>query len=324
MKRDLFAEIRDAGVAVVARQLGLTVLDFPEPGSITPCPKCGAEKRGTGDRRGPIGIHRTGIGWVCHRCQVSGDALSLAAVAITGDAKPNSEGWRDIRRKFLGAELPTFIPKPHEYQRPPIEEILELWHKSTSVYDSAALVPILEDRCFDPGELADRDLCRVLHQGHLPRWATSAMTPWNQSGHICLFPLFDHHGAMVSVHARRMEEGAARPKGLSPVGYEIGGLLFLDSLGRALFGGEPLSRMVIVEGAPDFLTASLSFGDENLNTAVAGVISGSWIPATARQISTQTKVTIATHEDRAGERFSRNIAETLTPDHHIKRWRFKE
>lgn len=324
MRRNLFEEIRGAGVAVVAKQLGLTVLDYPNPGSITPCPGCHAEKRGSDDRRGPIGLTREGIGWACHRCRASGDALSLAAVAITGNHRPNSEGWREIRNKFLGSDLPTFVVKPHIYKRPPKGEVLDIWHKSSPVYDSDELVPLLEERDLDPGELTERDLCRRIKRGHLPRWAQRGLKPWNEDGYLCLFPLYDHQGQLTSLHPRRMSREAARPKGASPLGFEVGGLAFLDFLGRALLdGSSEITRLIIAEGAPDYLTASLTFGELNTETAVMGVISGSWTPSMASQVPTPVEVIIATHEDQAGERFARAIAETLSPQHSASRWRYK-
>jgi hypothetical protein len=325
MRNNLFESIRGAGVAIVAKQLGLTVLDYPHPGSITPCPGCHAERRGTGDRRGPVGLTREGIGFACHRCKASGDALSLAALAITGNHKPSKDGWRQIRAKFLGCELPQYNVKKRPYKRPPIEQVQEIWHKSTPVYDCDELVPLLEERGLDPGELTERDLCRRIKRGHLPLWASVAMRPWNESGHICLFPFFDHQGQLESLHARRISKTAERPKGISPLSHEVAGLAFMDPLGRALFAGDGdnITKLIVAEGAPDYLTASLNFGDENVSTAVIGVISGSWTNASAVQIPLSLEVIIATHTDQAGERFCRTIAESLTPEHSISRWRYK-
>ncbi len=323
MHSNLFTDVRHAGVTCIAKQFGLTVLDFPIPGSITPCPGCQAEQRGTGDRRGPIGVTREGLGFLCHRCKASGDALSLAALILTGNTKPTKEGWQLIRQKFLGAELPQYIAPTREYRRPPLEEIEEIWEKSTPVYDSDELVPLLEYRCLDPGILTQRDLCRRIKRGSLPTWAGFAGNQWNQTGHLCVFPLYDHFGQMVSLHARRIAEGAERPKGLSPLGFEVGGLLFMDLLGRALFRGDAISWLLVAEGAPDFLTASLICEEQKLGAGVVGVLSGSWLSCVGKAVPVSTKVTIATHEDPTGERFAQKIARSLTPQHQIVRWRYQ-
>ncbi len=326
MKQNLFVEIREAGVATIAKQLGLTVLDFPEPGSVGPCPSCSAEKRGTGDRRGPIGLTRNGLGWICHRCKVSGDALSLAAVAVTGNIKPNTDGWRDIRHRFLGTSLPTFIPKPREeYRRPPMTEVLELWHKSKPLYDSAKLVSLFEQRGLDPNVSTELNLCRALPSGRLPDWAYCGRSPWNQSGHICLFPLYDHQGQLQSLHARRMGESAERPKGLSPIGYEVKGLLFAEPCAQQLLLGRAhISEVIITEGAPDYLAALGMLGDANESSAVLSVISGSWTQDFANKIPAGTKVILATHNDSAGNYYAQQIFKTLAPGQKVSRWRYPD
>lgn len=81
------------------------------------------------------------------------------------------------------------------------------------------------------------------------------------------------------------------------------------------------SLLVIAEGPPDFLTASLSFGEENLSSAVVGVVSGSWTPEWAAQVPAQTHVQIATHEDSSGERYAQQIAKTFPQNQATSRWR---
>src|SRR5206468_1398176 len=120
-------------------------------------------------------------------------------------------------------------------------------------------------------------------------------------------------------------EGAERPRGLSPAGYEVGGLCFLDGLGRALLERRlDQARLLIVEGAPDFLTASLSFGEANDTIAVASILSGSWTPAFANALPPFTEITIATHEDQAGEQFARTITQTIKRGTQVSRWRYQD
>ena len=49
-----------------------------------PCPACGAEKRGSSDKRRPVGLTTDRRGWRCFRCDASGDALDLVAVCLHG------------------------------------------------------------------------------------------------------------------------------------------------------------------------------------------------------------------------------------------------
>ena len=49
-----------------------------------PCPACRETKRGSSDRRGPVGVTRGGRGWRCHRCDAHGDSLDYAALVLGG------------------------------------------------------------------------------------------------------------------------------------------------------------------------------------------------------------------------------------------------
>ena len=52
--------------------------------TLTPCPSCGREKRGSSDPRGPIGLTQNRKGFHCHRCGISGDALDLISYSVAG------------------------------------------------------------------------------------------------------------------------------------------------------------------------------------------------------------------------------------------------
>lgn len=50
--------------------------------SLSPCPICGSEARGSSDKRGPIGTNTEGTAWKCHQCHVKGDTVDLAAYCV--------------------------------------------------------------------------------------------------------------------------------------------------------------------------------------------------------------------------------------------------
>ncbi len=245
---------------------------------------------------------------------------------ITGSTKPDKDGWRQIRQKFVGTEpLPVFVAPPRVIRRPPLEEVQEVWHKSTPVYDSDELVPILEGRGLDPDLLTERDLCRRIKRGYLPRWCQQNYQYWNESGLLLLVPMFSARGEMESLHVRRLEK-TTETKASSPLGYDLAGLSFQDSLGRALFSGSSslVTRLVITEGVPDYLTTSSSFGDANESHAVMGVLNGSWTKDYAAQIEAVPQTVdliIATHNDQTGDRYARKIAETFSSSQPATRWR---
>ncbi len=83
-------------VPTMAQAIGLRTLRL---GTITPCPGCGAEQRGSEDRRGPIGCGSDKRGWKCFRCQLTGDAIDLLALHKAGKRGRELSGaeWSAIK-----------------------------------------------------------------------------------------------------------------------------------------------------------------------------------------------------------------------------------
>lgn len=76
--------VRDrATVADVAAALGLS---DGKRGAFGPCPACNGDRRGSADRRPPVGVTGDGHGWCCFPCGAKGDALDLAALRVAGAA----------------------------------------------------------------------------------------------------------------------------------------------------------------------------------------------------------------------------------------------
>ena len=67
--------------------------------SLTPCPACGMVTRGSGDKRGPVGVRGDGLGWRCLACQASGDAAELLSLKLTGKSLSDleSDGLRIVK-----------------------------------------------------------------------------------------------------------------------------------------------------------------------------------------------------------------------------------
>lgn len=78
MNSSWLQEIAQHGLRTTAPTLGVTVRRGNSAG---PCPACGADQRGSDDRRGPLGFSGDGKAWACHAsgCDASGDLADLLA-----------------------------------------------------------------------------------------------------------------------------------------------------------------------------------------------------------------------------------------------------
>lgn len=78
-KHDWIQDVKRAGVLRVASALGMS---RGRSKSVGPCPKCNAERRGSSDRRGPIGVNPEDQGWMCFRCDIKGDGADLISYHV--------------------------------------------------------------------------------------------------------------------------------------------------------------------------------------------------------------------------------------------------
>jgi hypothetical protein len=323
-------ELRGLTVAAVASDLGLKL----QRGTM-PCPGCGAERRGSSDRRGPVGVRRDGLGWRCHRCQAGGDALDLVAVSLHGDRArelaPDDlrevRGWcADHGWCSAGGDAPV-VPRPPRPRPPPPappgyppqDEVKALWAACELPSSDAEAVAWFASRGLDVGAVEDRCHVRVLPKGIVaPRWAAS----WASRGYRLLLPLYDEHGVFRSLRARAIVLGA-KPKALAPTGHEVCGLALACPFARTILRtatmpdwwpeGLPLD-VIVTEGEPDFMTWRSLFSDaDETAPAVLGVVAGSWSDALGKRIPPGVRVVIRTHADAAGDIYAARIASAL-PD----------
>lgn len=236
-------EIKDLGVAAVARKVGLSL---GRRNDLSPCPACRAEKRGTSDRRGPIGMTADGMGWRCHRCDVGGNAVTLAAMEtlnVTTTDGLSSGQWSQLRQWWTGlsgnsenrrSSKPQTVQHPKEPLRPPRGEVEEVWTAASRVDEDVEVRQWLENRGLNSGCVADRDLARAVPKNiDLPPWCSFRRRPWTDSGHRLIVKMFDSTGEFKSIHARSVltnvpsSDKAAAPA-IGPV--SVGGLVMADSL----------------------------------------------------------------------------------------------
>jgi hypothetical protein len=124
-------------VAQIGESLGLAFRPRPAPGSLAPCPGCGATRRGTDDRRGPVGLTRDGLGWRCHRCDAHGSSVDLAALLVLGRLPSSREDWAVLR-----APQPSVVyASPLRALRAPLRRASRCPHRRSRLRPSAHRQP---------------------------------------------------------------------------------------------------------------------------------------------------------------------------------------
>lgn len=249
----------------------------------------------------------------------------VAAAMETGlpERKARSHVHRGLR---IGALRPREIPirgqarLPHQHLVPrptpprrylPSGELRDLVQRSRPVTEDRECYAWIEkERGLDPHKIDLWRLARALPELPLPKWAAFGSSPWSETGHRLLIPLYDHSGKLRSLKAR-----AVRPhenKELAPQGFPVSGLVMADIMGRRVLRGEAPDwwrpEFVVVEGGPDFLTWAHRQSDSTEGgPAVIGVFSGSWSDAIAAHFPTGSPVYLRGHTDASGASYMNTI-----------------
>lgn len=254
-----------------------------------PCPACGAETRGTEDRRGPLGLSRSREGWRCHGCAAGGDGLS--AVRLRFADWPSVWGWYADRGWCASpvdhVSRPALPPPPAPPPKPPSPPV--------SVAEVAALLR----RCVPVPDVPDvrmrSQYARYLPDGAaLPPWAVSKGGTWLETGHRVLVPLWDVRGHLAGIRARAADRAGARPKALPPWGHSIGPVCMATPAARAwLRGGPSPDGVVIVEGEPGYLLWAAACP---ASVAVLGIVSGSWSAEWSARVGELPAVVVLDHD----------------------------
>lgn len=310
----------------VCRQLGLAEGARPQTHGLLICCPWHEDRRPSCSIRiapdGTLGVH-------CFSCDAGGDVLDLVAVAH----------GLDVRRDFplvlrRAAELAGSHAANHSGGRrkpsrdrepakswPPVSEVQGLWSACLRVGDDAEVAAWLRSRAVDPAGVEDLDLARALPLGHeLPRWACFRGKSWTQGGFRCLVPMFDTAGDLRGLRARRVV-GVEDPKSVAPASHTVRGLVMADGLGRTILSrgrrpdlwptNAPL-RIIVVEGEPDHLSWATGFADSDATApAVIGIVAGCWTADLASRVPDGSRVIIRTDHDEAGERYAREICDSL-------------
>jgi predicted P-loop ATPase len=272
-----------------------------------------------------LGVTPDGLGWRCHRCQASGDGLTLASVVRAGRPLRDLDADRqqEVAIWFLD-DGPAFepsgaVPPRPESGYPPRAEVIALWDAALVADLDPTVVRALGQRGLDARAVARGDVARVLAMdAELPTWAAIGDRSWVKSGHRLIFPLYDADGVHRSVLARSVGDHPA--KSVAPRGYRAGALVLANRAGRDLLRGEPHAgeTLVISEGEIDLISWTTSH-----DGPVIGVRSGSWTDAHGERVArTDGPVVIATDLDPTGEEYAAEIVASLPPNAlgRVARW----
>jgi hypothetical protein len=258
----------------------------------------------------------------CFGCGAGGDALTLIAGVSGLDAQRDFRRVLEIAADLAGTDLqmltstrPPPTPTPiRDY--PPAAEVAALWEASSPVTHVTEVAGWLASRSLNVAVVERLDLARgIRSEMPLPSWARFQGRDWLEIGHRCLVPMFDEHGQMRSLRARRVVEGRS-PKALPPAGFKMSRLVMADSAACRLLrdehqAGPERVRVVVQEGEPDYLLRATAPRTPN-PPAVFGVVAGSWTAEIASRIPDGSRVIIRTHEDEAGEKYAAAVVATLS------------
>lgn len=334
----LFEQLNRWPLSDVAARLGLNVQRRGGVVSAGPCPLCGAVTRHTKtqDKRGALGWKAESQGWKCFQCEAHGDGAALVAAKVCGTTKPPRGRWVEVERHCgelgllsdnpgskpaSGAPIPAPPPRPPP-RRPPASELRALWDAAlpldavpswTGADAWCGEVRVfLASRGLDLLTLTGLDVARILP----PKAGTG--TAWWPAGWADRWRLavlaFDAKGTPATLQARAVDGSTMGPKTRNPLGLEVRGALFADSLGRAVLAGAYAGPgVVVVEGLTDFLAAAqlvTEFRPE-ARPAVLGVMSGSAEGLKDVQLPGGVPVNVLTDDDKGGDAHANAVVSTL-------------
>lgn len=333
--RDTFAEFRAIPLGTTIQRLGLEVRGR----GFAPCPSCGAERRGSADRRPPVQLY--GPRWHCFRCLAGGDGIALVAWMLFGRALTSGDpAWPRLFEWYESAgavsvDSPFRVgPVSGEANRPPppAREVADLWGRSClPVSPHSHVMSWLLSRHIDHAVVLSRDLARALRpRARMPGWARTRAGWWSETGHSLLLPAWSPAGQLGGLHARLVVASTdpAVQKALHPTGYSPSNLVLANGAARDMLDTSRdvskalVARVLIVEGVPDYLTWATELEDSGSDGwAVFGIWQGGWTRQFAARVPDGTEVNLRLHDDAAGERYAANAVGTFDGrDVTLLRW----
>lgn len=321
---------KDLPIPAIAERLGLETVQRGTSIAFGPCPECGSETRHANrrDKRLACGMKQPFVGFKCHECGLTGDAISLVCAAIGGNAKFGSltvearqqvsQWWAD----YFGDVARTAAPRAprvaieREPNYPPLQVVRAIWEASRRADEDAEVVAWCADKRVDATRAADLDTFRVLPKRGLITSDTASdesIGMWLRNDMRAVFPLFDVTGDLRSLKARSVLPKAKRKNptpSLPFKGYDKAGLVNLCPVARQVLSAcrlpdwwadyvEPWS--VIVEGEAKFAEQATAYGElEETAPMTIGIESGVRFDRLFARLPERVRILVATDPNDAG------------------------
>jgi hypothetical protein len=319
---DVFSEIKQYGIAAIAKQNGYLV----ENSTFSPCPACGAKTRHTKrkDPRLSCLIVQGGSGWLCLQCQAKGDSVDLLARILNQGIRPTTpDAWRAVLSRWTAGGAtrtpPTpsasFLGHPGTLQRPPFRDLMSLWDRcSPNAPESTYKWLLSKYPAYLVEEVEETGCVRWMAKDSLPEW-----WPWKYPMMTML--AFDYHGLVQSLHGRicgDVKEGT--PKSRFPKGYSASGLVLANKSAVSWLRGKmEVPAVVIAEGLTSTLACTMALRKTGKwRWGVLGYTSGS-SSAIKQMPWTNQDVYVFTDSDKTGEDYCQRIVEALPTNIQPKR-----
>ena len=270
--------------------------------------------------------------WHCHGCDASGDAISLVTAARGMSMR--GPGFRDVLIESariaglwsavsalesgvdaadgpsLSRTAPRTNPDPVEATRTYPDDAGAFWGSLDALETEELACGYLCSRGISHERADAAGVLRVIPSGmQLPQWARYRGRTWIETGHRLVVPVYDAGGTIRSVRGWRIIDGDS-PKRLPPGGHKASELVMADEWALAWLRGQRRpERVVISEGEPDFTVWATRLNDPN--TAIIGIVAGSWHAALANRFPIGCRVDVRTDHDQAGDRYFAEIESSL-------------
>lgn len=306
---------------------------------LSPCPACGAEHRGSTDKRGPVGVRGDDRGWRCFVCDAAGDTVELLAYHTTQESLKSSgiAGKRATKEKAMMLGLCSTVEGRKRVHPSvaikPIEPTKKVTKSQTANHQNSRFRwhDNLVDECASAlwKEEGATTLAYMMGRGFtedtLKEWRIGAFVVVDKTGtkreQYVTIPVFDKIGKPVNIRFRSVPgkclwcdgKGCARCGQKGEVKK-----IYLRSPGRptTLFGVHNLdidkSETIICEGELDVIALWQYGFKSNVVSGTAGA--GTWNDEWLDTLEPYKHFIIAYDVDEAGKKGAKSVADKLGRD----------